>query len=39
LIPVVKKTSPQFHTEFELDVLGVSKTLVKYILHLSKRKN
>jgi hypothetical protein len=38
LIPVLNKTSPQAHTELELDVLGVPKKLVKYIVHSSKKK-
>jgi hypothetical protein len=38
LIPVFNKTSPRAHTELELDVLGVHKKLVKYVVHLSKRK-
>jgi hypothetical protein len=37
LIPVLNKTSPQVHTELELDVLGVSGKLVKYVVHLSKK--
>jgi hypothetical protein len=39
LIPVLNKTSPRAHTELELDVLGVHGKLVKYVVHLSKRKN
>jgi hypothetical protein len=39
LIPVLNKTSPRVHTESELDVLGVPEKLVKYVVHLSKRKN
>jgi hypothetical protein len=39
LIPVLSKTSPQVHMELELDVLGVPRKLVKYVVHLSKRKN
>jgi hypothetical protein len=39
LIPVLNKTSPRAHMESELDVLGVHRTLVKYVVHLSKRKN
>jgi hypothetical protein len=38
LIPVLNKTSPRVHTESELDVLGVHGKLVKYVVHLSKRK-
>jgi hypothetical protein len=39
LIPVLNKTSPQAYTELELDVLGVPGKLVKYVVHMSKRKN
>jgi hypothetical protein len=39
LIPVFNKNSPQAHTELELDMLGVHEKLVKYVVHLSKRKN
>jgi hypothetical protein len=39
LIPVFNKNSPWAHTESELDVRGVHKKLVKYVVHLSKRKN
>jgi hypothetical protein len=35
LIPVFNKTSPQAHTESELDVLGVYEKLVKYVVYLS----
>jgi hypothetical protein len=35
---IFNKTSPRAHTESELDVLGVHKKLVKYVVHLSKRK-
>jgi hypothetical protein len=38
LIHVFNKTSPRAHTELELDVLGVPKKLVKYVVHSSKRK-
>jgi hypothetical protein len=38
LIPVFNKTSPWAHTKLELDVLGVYRKLVKYVVHLSKRK-
>jgi hypothetical protein len=38
LIPVFNKNSPWAHTEPELDVLGVHRKLVKYVVHLSKRK-
>jgi hypothetical protein len=33
------KNSPRAHTESELGVLGVHGKLVKYVDHLSKRKN
>jgi hypothetical protein len=39
LIPIFNKTSPRAHTELVLDVLGVHGKLVKYVVHLSKRKN
>jgi hypothetical protein len=39
LILVFNKNSPRAHTESELDVLGVHGKLVKYVVHLSKRKN
>jgi hypothetical protein len=39
LIPVFNKNSPQAHTESELDMLGVYRKLVKYVVHSSKRKN
>jgi hypothetical protein len=39
LIPVFNKNLPWAHTESELDVLGVHGKLVKYVVHLSKRKN
>jgi hypothetical protein len=39
LIPVFNKTLPEAHTASILDVLGVHKKLVKYVVHLSKRKN
>jgi hypothetical protein len=39
LIPVFNKNSPRAHTESEFDVLGVHGKLVKYLVHLSKRKN
>ena len=38
LIPVLNKNSPRAHTESELDVFGVHRKLVKYVVHLSKRK-
>jgi hypothetical protein len=39
LKPILNKNSPQAHMELEFDELGVPKKLVKYIVHLSKRKN
>jgi hypothetical protein len=39
LILVFNKNSPRAHTELELDVLGVHRKLVKYVVHSSKRKN
>jgi hypothetical protein len=39
LIPVFIITLPRAHMESELDVLGVHGKLVKYVVHLSKRKN
>jgi hypothetical protein len=38
LIPVFNKNSTRIHTESELDVLGIPEKLVKYVVHLSKRK-
>jgi hypothetical protein len=38
LILVFNKTSPQAHTELELDVFGVHRKLVKYVIHSSKKK-
>jgi hypothetical protein len=35
---VLYKTSPWAHMESELDVLGVLRKLVKYVVHLFKRK-
>jgi hypothetical protein len=36
---VFNKNLPWAHTESELGVLGVHGKLVKYVVHLSKRKN
>jgi hypothetical protein len=36
---VLNKTSPRAHAESELEVLGVPRKLVKYVVHLCKRKN
>jgi hypothetical protein len=38
LIYVLNKTSPRAHMESELDMLGVPKKLVKYVIHSPKRK-
>jgi hypothetical protein len=38
LKPVLNKTSPRAHMELEFDMLGVPGKLVKYVVHLSKRK-
>jgi hypothetical protein len=38
LIPVFNKKLPRAHTELELDMLGVHRKLVKYVVHLSERK-
>jgi hypothetical protein len=39
LLPVFNKNSPQAHIESKLDVLGILGKLVKYTVHLSRRKN
>jgi hypothetical protein len=39
LILVFNKNSPRAHTKLELGVLGIHGKLVKYVVHLSKRKN
>jgi hypothetical protein len=39
LKPILNKTSPWACIELGFDVLGVPKKLVKYVVHLSKRKN
>jgi hypothetical protein len=39
LILVFNKNLPRAHKESELGVLGVHGKLVKYVVHLSKRKN
>jgi hypothetical protein len=36
---ILNKTSPWAYTELELEVLGVTGKLVKYVIHLSKRNN
>jgi hypothetical protein len=38
LIPVFNKNLPRTHTVLELDVLGVYRKLMKYVVHSSKRK-
>jgi hypothetical protein len=38
LTPVLNKTSPWACMESELDMLGVPKKLVKYVVHLFKRR-
>jgi hypothetical protein len=38
LILVLNKTSEKVHMESELDVLGVPRKLVKYIVHLFEKK-
>jgi hypothetical protein len=35
---VLNKNSPWVHMELELDMLGIAKKLVKYVVHLSKNK-
>jgi hypothetical protein len=37
LIPIFNKNLSQAHTESKLDVFGVYRKLVKYVVHLSKR--
>jgi hypothetical protein len=39
LVPVFNKNSPRAHTDSELDVLSVHGKLMKYVIHLSRRKN
>jgi hypothetical protein len=36
---ILNKNSPWAHTKSEFDVLGVAIKLLKYVVHLSKRKN
>jgi hypothetical protein len=38
LILIFDETSTQTHMELELDVLGVHRKLVKYVVYSSKRK-
>jgi hypothetical protein len=39
LIPVFNKNSPWAYMESKFDVLGVHCKLVKYVVHLSTKKN
>jgi hypothetical protein len=39
LKPVFNKKIPRAPMELEFDMLGVSRKLVKYVVHSSKRKN
>jgi hypothetical protein len=39
LVPIFNKNSPWAHIKSELDVLGVHGKLVKYVVHLFRRKN
>jgi hypothetical protein len=39
LKPILNKTSPWAHTKLKFDVLGVLGKLVKFVVHLFKRKN
>jgi hypothetical protein len=36
---ISNKTSPQIQTKLEFDMFDVPGKLVKYVVHLSKRKN
>ena len=38
LKPILNKASPRAYMELAFDVLGISKKLVKYVVHSSKRK-
>jgi hypothetical protein len=38
LKPVLNQTSPQAHTESKLDMFGVSKKLVRYVVQKKKLK-
>jgi hypothetical protein len=38
LIPIFNKNSSRAHTKSKFDVLGVHRELVKYVVHLLKRK-
>ena len=35
---IFNKNSPCAHMELEFDVLGIAQELVKYVVHLFKRK-
>jgi hypothetical protein len=39
LIPIFNRNLPRAHMEVKLDMLGVHRKLVKYVVHFSKRKN
>jgi hypothetical protein len=39
LTSILNNTSPRAHTKLELEVLGVPRKLVKYVVHSSKREN
>ena len=39
LILIFNKNLPQVHKKLKLDMLGVYGKLVKYVVHLLKRKN
>jgi hypothetical protein len=36
---ILNKTSPQVHTVSEFEVFDIPRKLVKYLVHLSNRKN
>jgi hypothetical protein len=36
---ILSKNSPRAHMELKFNVLGVAEKLMKYLVHLSKRKN
>jgi hypothetical protein len=39
LEPILNKNSPWAHIKLDFEVLGVTKKLVKYVIHLSKNNN
>jgi hypothetical protein len=39
LQPILDKNLPQAYMELEFDKLGIAIKLLKYLVHLSKRKN